>query len=525
MELWITGAQLVDGTGAPARPADVRVGGDRITAVASPGTAPHAGGEPVLDATGLVLTPGFIDIHTHSDVSVLHDPRAQSKVRQGVTTEVVGNCGFSPFPFNPDRLTDHLDLLAGIGDDPIEPDWHDLTGYAAAVTGRGVALNVAPLVGHGQLRLAVHGVEQVRTAEGLTEMAALLTTLVEQGAWGMSTGLTYTPSSYGDPDELVALCRVLGQYDRLYATHARGGGANAIAETARVARDSGAAAQFSHLAINHPDQWGSGQDLLDIFDAEVAAGVDIAFDVYPYDASSSALTQYLPDWLQEGGIEAMRGRLADPATAARALADARQGWGKSVPWLWDRVVLSRTDGLLGLAPGMSMVEAAEATGTEPTQVMLDLCRLGGNRVQVVLFYRTEQDMQAFLAHPSSLVGSDGSALPYELDREPHPRAYGAAARVLGRYVRDLGVLDLPTAVHKMSGGVADRLGMTDRGVVAEGRMADLVLFDPAAVADRATFTEPRQAPVGVSHVMVNGEWAVTADQQVDTLAGRVLLHS
>lgn len=521
-DLLITGGTVLDGTGEPARPLDVLIKDDRIEALLPPGT-PVATAR-ALDATGLVVSPGFIDVHTHSDVSVLLDGRAESKVHQGVTTEVTGNCGFSPYPLTALHQHDQLELLAGIGDDPIEPAWTDLDGYAEAFAERGVAINVAPLVGHGQLRIAAAGMAEQVDAGQVRSQQRLLAELLDQGAFGLSTGLTYLPSGFADTAELVELCRTLAGAGALYASHARHEGVESIEEAALLGRTTGVRVQYSHLAINHPERWGRADDLVAVFDRLRADGVDLAYDVYPYDASASALTQYLPAWVQAGGVATMATRLADPETRRRASAELARGWGRGVPWLWDRVILSRTDGLGGAREGLTVAEAAAELGLSEPDLVLELCRAGGNRVQVVLRYRTEADMVTFLRQPYALIGSDGSALPYRIDRLPHPRAYGAQARVLGRYVRDLGVLDLASAIRRMTGDAADRIGLTDRGRLRPGLAADVVVFDPVTVSDRATFLEPAQRPDGVRHVLVNGEPVISDGRQTAARPGRVLRH-
>jgi N-acyl-D-aspartate/D-glutamate deacylase len=529
MDCLIKDALVVDGTGAPPRAADIGVAGDRIVAL-EPGLGAFA--RRVVDARGLVAAPGLIDIHTHSDMSLLLDGRAQSKVSQGVTTDVTGNCGFSPFPIDPARLELHQDLMAGIGDDPQALEWTDLEGYRRAAERRGLAMNAAPLVGHGALRIAVMGVSTAEPdAPQLQALCALLERMLDQGAFGMTTGLTYVPSRYAPTSELLALCRVLQRRGRLYATHARDRdptGADhklgPLNEALHLGRETGVRVQYSHAAINTPSDWGTAGRWTRHFDGAVAEGLDAGFDVYPYDASSSALTQYLPPWVVEGGVAAMRARLQDEATLRRAEADLLQGWSaQRIPWLWDRFVLARTDGLLGTVEGQTLEQAAAAAGVSPGRLVLLLCREGGNGVMVVLFYRTEADMLTFLTHPHCVMGSDGSALCFDQgSRRPHPRNFGASVRVLGRFVRERGDLDLATAVAKMSGRVAERLRLTDRGRIAVGQAADLVLFDPDEVADRATYLRPAQQAVGVRHVWVNGVRVLEDGELNGARPGRVL---
>jgi len=528
-DLLIRGGQVFDGTGAAPRQADVAVSGRKIALV---GDATGVTATRVIDATGQVVAPGFIDIHTHSDMSLMLDGRGQSKVSQGVTTEVTGNCGFSPFPINPAHMQLHQDLLAGIGDDSLPLSWTDVEGYRQLAERRGIAINIAPLVGHGALRIAAMGVATgAASPEQMATMQALLDKMLDQGAFGLTTGLTYVPSRYAPTEELVSLCETLARRGRLYASHARDKDLTGqdhrygpLNEALHLGRATGARVQYSHAAINTPSEWGSAGLWTARFEAAVAQGLDAAFDVYPYDASSSALTQYLPAWVQEGGVAAMRARLADEQVMAEAEADLSQGWSANrIPWLWDRVVLARTDGLLGAVEGQSLEAAAAAAGKTPARLTLELCRAGGNRVMVVLFYRTEEDMRTFLTCRHALMGSDGSAIPFDQGtRQPHPRNFGASVRVLGRFVRDMGDLDMATAIAKMSGRVAERLRMTDRGTLAPGMAADIMVFDPQEVRDRGTYLVPCQKAAGVRHVFVNGEAVITDGEQTEARPGRVL---
>ena len=521
-DLVIRNASVIDGTGTAARRSDIGIIGDRIVAVST--LESDASALRVIDAAGRVVCPGFIDIHTHSDLTLVADGTGESKLRQGVTTEVVGNCSFSAFPIEPARLELHADHLAR-ATAPLTPWWTDFDGYADALHERGLAINVAPLAGHGTLRVAAMGVdERAPTPAELERMERDLDHALEQGAFGMSTGLTHVPSSYGDFDEVAALARVLAARGALYATHCRAIEPDeraAVAEAIDIGRQTGVAVEFSHLAINRPERWGHAAELLAMFDSARDEGIDIFFDVYPYDASSSSLTQYLPPWVQAGGTEAMVARLAIAEQRQRALADMADGWFGGIPWLWDRFVVSSCPDGYGVTKTLAELSADESI--EPYELTLQLCERYGNELQVVLFYRSESDVAAFLAHPLAVVGSDGNAIPLEQPTAcPHPRNFGTFPRVLGVYVRERGVLGLADAVNKMTAEPARRLGLEGRGTIAVGAIADIVIFDPETVIDNADFGQSACAPTGIDVVIVGG--AVMLDHGVigDGRPGRVL---
>jgi len=522
----IAGGVVHDGTGAPGRRADVAIADGHIVTIGDD----VGSGRRVIDATDRVVSPGFIDIHTHSDQAVLLDPSCQSKVAQGVTTDVTGNCGASPIPIEPSRLDRHYDQLKGRGLSPTERPvtWTDFEGYAAEVDAGRPAFNIAPLIGHHSLRTAAMGLDQrAPTDDEMDTMRRLLALQLDQGAFGFSTGLTLVPGTYAAEDEIVALCEVVASRDALYATHTRGSDNHldfgGVVESLRTAKAAGARLQYSHAAINIPKHWGKADQVVALIEEARNDGLDVMFDVYPYDASSSALTQYLPSWVQEGGTDAMRARLAEPSVYDRALAEFSAGWFGGIPWFWDRVVLSRVDPPDDWSVGMTIEEAAARAGEDPAAFALRLCLDHGNADRVVLFYRTEEDMKVFLAHPLSMVGSDGSAIPFDQGGEkPHPRSFGTYPRIFGRYVREQQVISLEEAVRKCTGAVADRLGITDRGYLREGAVADVTIFDPATIIDRSTFTEPAQAPVGVDHVLVAGQVVIDGGDQTDARPGKVL---
>ena len=532
-DMVITGALVVDGTGAPGRVTDVGVRAGRIEAITEPGRLAGVAAGGSLDGTGLVLAPGFIDIHTHSDLTPLDDPGAESKVHQGVTTEVTGNCGYSPFPIGPRGPAPMRALFSGSGlDVAADWTWTDLDGWARRHESSGISLNLAPLVGHSAVRLAADlGGDRRPSPDELALMARLVASSIEQGAFGMSTGLTLAPSSFGTTDEIVALAGAMRPCPgAFYATHARvwaGRHVLAVEEASEIGRRAGVPVEFSHIAIIDPRVHGHAADLIGVIERARASGQDMTADVYPYTAAGSGLMQSLPEWVQDGGVEQMLARLRDPAIRPRVRADASLGYFKGLPWDWDNLVISdiATQANRGLV-GLSMTAAAAVRGEDPLDTFLNLIDEEDNRIAVVGHNRTESDVREFLRHPAIMVGSDGSAISptghHGRPQRPHPRYYGTYPRILGRYVRDEPVLGLAEAIHKMTGQPAARLGLRDRGRIAEGLAADLVLFDPATVVDRATFEDSHQYPLGIRRVLVNGVVVISDGEHTGARPGRVL---
>lgn len=520
------GGLIVDGTGKPPFVGDVAIKGDTIANVTA-SVGQQLSAKEVINCTGLTIVPGFVDIHTHSDISFLLDPLANSKVMQGVTTEVVGNCGFSPYPVHPARRQRLVEFLQALGVPPIDITWADFTGYADVLAAAAPVMNVAPLVGHGALRIAACGLDNIPVNEEiLNQLSRGLRQCLEQGAFGLSTGLTYVPSGFAAPNEIHALARVVQEYDALYATHARftGDDYGTFDEAIEVGRRTGARVQYSHVALNDPRMWGRAGDVIKRFQRAVDAGTDIRYDVYPYEASSSSLTQYLPSWVQEGGEAAMRDVLGDRHRFRKARDQLAQGLFGAIPWDWERVVISLAPADDGDLEGRSVAVAAAAAGLGPEELCLELCARHGNSVRVVLFYRTLADVADFLAFPLAIVGSDGSSLPVTAPGKPHPRSFGTYARLLESYVVDRKVLSLADAVHKSTAAAAMRLGITDRGVIAVGARADVAVIDLDGVREEATWTRPCQLASGVRDVWINGQHVVANGALTGRRPGRVLRH-
>lgn len=521
---WILrGAVVYDGTGRAPVEADVAVAGDHIEAV-GPGLSVTGARE--VDLKGLALAPGFVDPHSHTDLALLVDPRAQSKIRQGVTTEVAGQDGDSVGPWSDGEFQQTRDSYrARYG---VDITFHDLPGFFRQLKRQGTAVNLASMVGQGTLRSFVIGGSSrpATEAEG-ARMAALVAEALKAGACGVSSGLEYIPSTYADLAELAAVCAPLNGTGLPYATHLRNEDDQSLAaieEALNVGRISGAAVQISHLKAQGARNWWKAPLMLELFDRLRAAGRDVSYDVYPYVAYATGLSNMYPVWAREGGTGALLARLEDPAQAERIKAQVLD----KVDQLgnWDAVQISNTGSdSLAWARGKRLGQLARERGQDPYALLLLLTERDRNRTGMVGFGMSEEHVALFLAHPAGMICSDGSALTTEgpLARgTPHPRNYGTFPRVLGRYVRERKVMLLETAIHKMTGMPAARLKLQGRGAVAPGAYADLVAFDPATVADQATFEEPHQYPVGIPHVMVNGEWVIRDAAHTGAKPGRVL---
>ncbi|MFN8620017.1 MAG: D-aminoacylase [Chloroflexota bacterium] len=507
-DLLLLGGTLVDGTGASARRADLAIAGDRVVAVAEPGALAALAARERLEVSGLVVAPGFVDMHGHSDTTLLSDGRGVSKVRQGITTEVSGNCGMSPAPAPPERR-DAVRRAIGIIDlDPaVDWDWTTFAEYRARL-GASIALNVAPLVGHVALRVAVNGDDAgVLDAAGRARLEAAAEAALADGAVGISTGLMYPPAMFADPAELEVLGRVAARHDAVFAAHMRNYGDTllpAVEEALAVAHATGCRLQVSHLAVAGRRNWGAVRRAIARIDEGRAAGLDIAADIYPYLAGSANLSQLLPNWAQEGGSVAITERLGDRAVRDRI----RDEWVPALHLGWDEVFVSLVDDdLKPLVLGRSIVEAGEALGLPPDEAALELMWRTEDRVQMVAFGRSPDDLLAVLEHPATAIGSDGLAL----DRDgatgkgrPHPRSYGCYPRLLGRLVRQDGTLTLERAIAMSTSIPAARARLRDRGVLREGAYADVTAFDPATVLDQNSFEEPTVFPSGIVHVLVNG---------------------
>jgi len=526
LDLLITGAQIVDGTGSPAAPGCLGIRDGRIVTLAADRSA---AARRKIDAGGLVAAPGFIDVHTHSDLMLLAEPNAPAKIMQGVTTEVIGQDGLSYAPATETTLAHFREALKALNGDPdgLAWDWRGLGEFLDRFDRR-TAVNVAMLAPHGNLRAMVLGMEN-RPATGaeLAEMQRLLDQAMQEGALGLSTGLTYAPCSFADTRELVGLCRVVARHGGYFAPHLRNYGPEmeaAVDEVLQVAAASGAPLHLTHFQASFPSGVGKAGLYLERIARARLQGLEITLDAYPYLAGSTFLAGLLPTWTHEGGPEKLLARLADPGTREtirREMEVTGSDGFQKVPAQWDIVVISDVAGRQNAAlVGKTLDQIARLRGRPPFECFADLLVEEKLGVSCITFIGHEENLQQFMQDPKFMAGSDGLLI----GARPHPRAWGTFARYLGRYVRQLGVLSLEECVRKMTSLPAWRLGLTDRGTLAPGQAADVVLFDPRAVRDTATYEHPRSHPEGIPYVLVNGTVVKDDGHPTGALCGLALRH-
>ncbi|MFE7326323.1 amidohydrolase family protein [Streptomyces sp. NPDC057565] len=537
MDLVIRDATVIDGTGTPSYRADIGITGGRIAEIRKKGEGrgPRPTARRTLDADGLALSPGFVDMHAHSDLALLRDPDHSAKAAQGVTLEVLGQDGLSYAPVDTRTLAEVRKAITGWNGDggDIDFDWRTVGEYLDRLDrnfgGEGIAVNAAYLIPQGTVRMyAVGWDDRPATDAELARMKELVAQGMADGAVGMSSGLTYTPGMYADDAELTELCRVVARYDGYYCPHHRSYGAGALGayeEMVQLTRNAGCALHLAHATMNFGVNKGKAPDLLALLDDALAAGADISLDTYPYTPGCTTLVAMLPSWASEGGPEAVLARLADDATAETVRhhlevlgSDGCHG----VPIEWDTIEISGVS-VPALADhvGRTVAESARLRGEAPwvtaRRLLLD-DRLGSTILQHV---GHEENVRQIMRHRVHTGGSDGILQ----GDKPHPRAYGTFPHYLGRYVRELGILSLEECVAHLTSRPAARLRLPDRGHVREGYRADLVLFDPATVAAGSTFETPRTLPVGIPHVLIDGRFVIEDGRRTSVLAGRAVRSS
>ncbi|ASR39246.1 N-acyl-D-amino-acid deacylase [Prauserella marina] len=514
-EIVIRGGEIIDGSGAPRRSADIGITGDRIT-----GIGKGLRGAETVDAGGLVVAPGFIDLHSHADFTLEGSPHATTQLHQGVTTLLTGNCGFSPFPVVgglPPRLPVHGHELSWT--------WKDAAGFGKALERARPAVNVGLQIGHGAVRHAVLGGEdRPPSTDELDHMRQLVADAARGGALGLSSGLIYAPGLFGGMDEIAELARVAARHGMLYSTHMRDETdrlVEAVTEAIQTAERAGVRLEISHLKCMGRANHGSVNEALRLIEAARERGVDVGADVYPYTASSTGLMSRLAPWAVDGGADALLARLADPATRDRIAADLRDRFAAEHDPA-GIVLAELSPGRYADAVGRSLQDLATGSAGDAADVALDVLAEHEARVGIVNHAMAEADVEAVLRHPAVAVASDGWTMDASGQGMPHPRSFGTFSRVLGRYVRERGVLTLEEAIRKMTSLPAERLRLADRGLLRDGAAADIVVFDPETVLDRSTYLDPWRLSEGMHAVLLNGVPVLRDGAPTGARGGRIL---
>jgi N-acyl-D-amino-acid deacylase len=524
-DLVIRNGIVIDGTGAEGFRADVAVAGERIVAVGNLGPVPAV---REIGAEGRVVAPGFVDPHTHSDFTLVQGLPAESKLRQGVTTEIGGNCGYSLFPVAKENLP-ALRGSTGFFPGALSWQWSDYGDVQEELRRVGLASNFASLAGHGMIRIAAMGFSAGPPGPGeLGSMADHLRKALDQGCVGLSMGLAYAPGCYAGEEELVALGRIVRSYrGGMITVHLRDEGDGvlaSVAEMIRIAERTGVPVHIAHLKAAGRKNWGRVEEVLGMIDGAATRGVDVTCDVYPYTAANTMLTALFPRESLSAGVDGLLKRLEDPGEREPIRGHLRSEAGALGGWDRIRIATVRTEGNRRWE-GKTAAEMAAERGIDEAEALIDLCRDEAGSVNIVLFYVDEADLERVMCHPRSMFGSDGKALAVEgplAMGKPHPRNYGAYPRVLGRYVRERKTLALPEAIRKMTSVPADRFSLEGRGRIREGAFADLVVFDPGTVADRSTFDHPQQYPTGIEVVAVNGQVVLEQGSRTGAFPGKIL---
>jgi len=521
LDFIIRNARIVDGTGSPWFIGDVGVSVGRIAAIGKV----NESSREVIDGTGLTLTPGFIDIHSHSDFSLPVDGVAESRLLQGVTTEIGGNCGLSPAPVDPERL-EMLQKYTGFLTQDLSWKWRSFGEYLQALEQAQPAVNFACLVGHGTLRVAAMGfADRPPTAAELNYMKRLLFESMEQGAFGLSSGLIYPPGCYSDTAEMAEVARVVAPFGGYYETHMRSEADDilkSIDESAEVGRLANVPVLVAHHKVVGRHNWGKSKLSQARILEHRKQGVDMACDQYPYTAGSTTITTIFPNWAHEGGVDGLINRLKDPGLRDKLKAEVLQDMERSAKSFADILIAGVAGATNKRFEGLTVENAAEIVGKAPCDFVIDLVIEENAGVASVSFGMDEADVKHIMADPLTMIGSDGLAMPVEGSGKPHPRTFSTFVRVLSKYALADNLFSFEEGVRKMTSFPALRARLHNRGILRPGFAADLVLLDTATLADVNTYANPRLAPTGIHKVWVNGQLAVDKGQVTATRAGQVL---
>jgi N-acyl-D-amino-acid deacylase len=520
-DIILRGGRVVDGTGNPWFHGDVAIEDGFIVSVGRI----REDANIILDVEGLIVSPGFIDVHSHSDLFLLVNPYAEAKVMQGVTTEILGQDGLGEAPIRESVIEEWRKYLSGLNGDPdINWNWQSFGEYLNALEKAETSINVASLVGHGNLRLLAMGMDNRTPApEELIEMKDLLQESMMEGALGLSTGLIYSPCVYANTVELTELCCVVSELEGIFVVHMRNEGnylLESIDEVVSIGRKSGAPIHISHFKAGGEANWGKSKDSLSMLEEIRAEGIDVTFDQYPYTAGSTFLSSFLSPWVHEGGVDRMLERVLEPDARAKIIdemTDRSLEGGRTTNW--DRLLVTSVSSEANSEfEGLSMSAIAKARGQTEVEALIDIISEEKNAVTMASFTMDEGDVKRIMRHPLGMACTDGILLG-----KPHPRAYGSMPRILGRYVRE-GTLTLEQAVRRMTSFPAQRFKFEKRGIIKPDFHADITIFDAETVTDTATYQDSRRYPKGILHVIVNGEITVKNSEHTKVRSGHVLRH-
>lgn len=526
-DLLIKNGRIIDGTGSPWYCGDVGIKDGKVVDI---GLLSSNLAHQVIDAKNQVVAPGFIDMHTHSDLVILDEPLIEAKVRQGITTDLLGQDGIAAAPLPAEYVSTWQKNLAGLnGTPPIEWDWETVGDYIDKIKRNNPSYNLAVLAPHGNIRMEVMGLaNRPATDEEITKMQQVLRRSLEEGAVGLSTGLIYLPCCFAEMKELEALCMVLAEYGAPLVIHQRSEGdeiLESMDELIDMMKRCGAHLHFSHLKNCGKDNWHKTEQVLEKIDQARLDGLEVTFDQYPYIAGSTMLSAILPPWAHDGGTEEMLKRLEDVTLRVKMIEqmkNAFKGWDSISKWSgWDGIIITSVESEeKAYCVGKTIEEIATIEGKKQAETALDLILHEKNGVGMIDFVMDEASVKKILAHPAGTVGSDGL-----LGGEPHPRAYGSFPRILGKYVREEGVTSLEEMIRRMTSQPARIIGLQDRGIIRAGLVADIVIFNQETIIDQATFEQPRQFNIGIDYVIVNGQVVIEGENAYRKPAGIVFTRN
>lgn len=519
-DIIIKNAAIIDGSGKDGFAADIGISNDRIVKIGRI----EESGRQVIDANGLVASPGFVDCHSHSDYYLIINPLAESKIRQGVTTEIGGNCGYSSAPLSGEALEERKNAYKKAYN--LEHNWQDVKGYFNRLETQGISLNFALLIGHNTIRASVIGGGSREPKEKeMAQMKEMVQQAMTEGSIGISTGLAYGPACFAKKEELIELCREARRFNGIFTIHMRSEGKGlleAIEESILIARGAEIPLQISHLKTYGEENWGKLDSAFELIEKARTDGLDVTCDRYPYTAANTGLHNVFPNWVLDGGIKKELERLKDKATREK-IKDELQQAKKDV---WDKIMISEVITEKNkIYEGKRVSEAAGLAKKEPIDFVFDILVEDEIAVDAIFFKMSEENLKRILKKPYVMIGSDsGARADYgALARgRSHPRTFGTFPRVLGRYVREEKILDLPTAIKKMTSEPCKKFNIKERGLIKEGYFADIAVFNPGTIIDTATYEDPHKYPIGIEYVIVNGKLTVEKGKHLGTKAGRAI---